>query len=79
MPKTSIFISGNSQAVRIPKAFRYPRGTREVSIRREGDQIILEAVKEEEWPEDFWSAFGDMPDGFQRPQPSVQNRDEIEF
>ncbi|MDH7976043.1 type II toxin-antitoxin system VapB family antitoxin [Sphingomonas sp. AR_OL41] len=35
-----IFWNGRSQAVRLPKAYRF--ATSEVSIRREGDNVILE-------------------------------------
>ena len=38
-----VFWSGRSQAVRLPKAFRF-EGT-EVRIRREGDRVILEPVE----------------------------------
>ncbi|MDY6992482.1 MAG: AbrB/MazE/SpoVT family DNA-binding domain-containing protein, partial [Pseudomonadota bacterium] len=34
-----LFMNGNSQAVRLPKAFRFP-GSR-VYIRRQGDEVIL--------------------------------------
>jgi antitoxin VapB len=39
-----IFWSGRSQAVRLPKEFRFD-GT-EVRIRREGDRVILEPVND---------------------------------
>lgn len=26
------------------------------------------------WPDEFWQAFGDMPDGFERPGQQSQNR-----
>lgn len=38
-----LFTHGGSQAVRLPKAFRFEGS--EVSIRREGDAVILEPVK----------------------------------
>ena len=49
-----LFTHGGSQAVRLPKAFRF-EGT-EVSVRREGDAVILEPVKvqQESW-EEFWA------------------------
>ena len=59
-----LFTHGGSQAVRLPKAFRF-EGT-EVSVRREGDAVILEPVKvrQESW-EEFWArldaAEGDEP------------------
>ncbi len=38
-----LFAHGGSQAVRLPKAFRFEGG--EVSIRREGEAVILEPVR----------------------------------
>lgn len=72
-----IFWSGNSQAVRLPKEFRFEPGTEEVAIRREGEQIILEPVKAEEWPADFWLAFEGMPEGFERPAQVPQKRGDL--
>jgi len=40
--RAKLFTHGGSQAVRLPKAFRF-EGT-EVSVRREGDAVILEPV-----------------------------------
>ena len=37
-----VFWSGRSQAVRLPKAFRFEGS--EVRIRREGDRVILEPI-----------------------------------
>jgi antitoxin VapB len=73
-----IFWSGNSQAVRLPKEFRFDAGTEEVVIRREGEQIILEPLKAEEWPEDFWRAFEGMPEGFERPVQTPQRREDLD-
>jgi antitoxin VapB len=41
---TTVFVSGNSQAVRLPKAFRFNSKT--VEIERRGDEIILRAKKQ---------------------------------
>ena len=41
---TTIFTSGNSQAVRLPKAFRFDSKT--VEIERRGDEIVLRAKKQ---------------------------------
>ncbi len=38
-----LFSSGGSQAVRLPKAYRFEGG--EVRIRKEGDAVILEPVR----------------------------------
>lgn len=65
--RAKLFTHGGSQAVRLPKAFRF-EGT-EVSIRREGDQVILEPVRprkgpqtDEEWAA-FWARLDAMADG----------------
>lgn len=49
MQKAKVFWSGRSQAVRLPKEFRFD--ATEVTIRREGDAVILELPKAEadEW------------------------------
>ena len=46
MPKAStakVFMTGRSQAVRLPKAFRFEGG--EVRIRAEGSAVILEPIE----------------------------------
>lgn len=40
MPIAKLFTNGRSQAVRLPKAFRF-EGVREVQIERDGDTLIL--------------------------------------
>jgi antitoxin VapB len=76
MPTAKIFWSGNSQAVRLPKEFRIDAD--EVSIRRKGEQVILEPVRRQEWPAEFWQAFEGMPDGFERPEQVPQRRPELD-
>ena len=53
-----VFVNGRSQAVRLPKAFRFD--TDEVYIRQVGDDIVLSA-KKPDWADFFQqkSAFGD--------------------
>ncbi len=46
MRKTRVFMSGNSQAVRLPKEFRIKAS--EVYIKREGRRLVLIPV-EEKW------------------------------
>ncbi len=48
-----LFTHGGSQAVRLPKAFRFEG--KEVSIRKEGDAVILEPVKATESWDEFWT------------------------
>jgi antitoxin VapB len=44
--------NGRSQAVRLPKAYRFEG--REVSIRRDGDAVILEPVPHRGWPPGYF-------------------------
>ena len=50
-----VFENGRSQAVRLPKAFRF-KG-KEVKIGKEGDKVILEPLERAHWPEGFWDDF----------------------
>ena len=61
MPKerAKLFAHGGSQAVRLPKAFRF--GGTEVYIRREGDKVILEPVGHD--AEAFWARIDGVADG----------------
>ena len=43
MPTARVFQSGNSQAVRLPKEFRF--NSQEVEIYRRGDEVILRERK----------------------------------
>jgi antitoxin VapB len=53
-PKAKLFMHGGSQAVRLPKAFRFD-GV-EVRIRKEGDKVILEPVKPaQSYGPEFWA------------------------
>ena len=69
--KAKLFMHGRSQAVRLPKEFRFP-GT-EVRIRRIGTGVLLEPM---EFDVDAWfarlDALGDvpfLPNGVERPPP----------
>ena len=58
--RTKVFQSGNSQAVRIPKAFRFD--VDEVEIFRRGDEVVLRAR-----PKHLGEAFhllASLPDDF---------------
>ena len=64
--KAKLFKNGRSQAVRLPKAFRF-EGT-EVRIRKQGEKVILEPIKKTQWPDNFWDIF--TPDSqFDTPKP----------
>jgi antitoxin VapB len=60
-----LFQNGRSQAVRLPKAFRF-KGT-EVKITKKEGKVILEPLERSEWPEGFWDNFSSDPD-FQTPK-----------
>lgn len=51
--RAKLFQNGRSQAVRLPKAFRIQGD--EVSVRREGDAVILEPIKKRAWPKGYWA------------------------
>lgn len=56
--RAKLFANGRSQAVRLPKEFRMPGS--EVLVRREGDRIILEPLRDEAvdaigWPIGFFA------------------------
>ena len=53
MTVARVFRNGNSQAVRLPKEYRFPPGVKELTIRREGHAVVLEPVQPVQWPEDF--------------------------
>ena len=50
--RAKLFWNGRSQAVRLPKEFRFEGDC--VEIRREGDAVILEPVKRRQWPDGYW-------------------------
>ena len=58
--RAKLFKSGGSQAVRLPKEYRF-EGESEVLIHREGPRIVLEPVKRS-WSPEFLSLAGSEPD-----------------
>jgi len=73
LKKASLFMNGRSQAVRLPKEFRF-EGTH-VYARKEGDRVILSPI-DERW-EQFLAAFGSIPDFPDRDQGLPQERAEL--
>ncbi len=75
MPTAKVFWSGRSQAVRLPKEFRFD--TQEVRIRRQGAKVILEPIPDD-WAwlhaligpvdEDFAVAALEQPPQQERPE-----------
>ena len=69
-----VFTTGRSQAVRLPKEFRFDGD--EVLIHREGSSVILEPIRE--WPAGYAESFAGVPDDFERPaQGSMEKRREL--
>ncbi len=69
--KAKLFTHGGSQAVRLPKAFRF-RGS-EVRIRKDGDRVILEPA-EHDWPA-FWAWVDSRKTG--RPEDDWQDVEDL--
>ena len=55
-----VFTTGRSQAVRLPKAFRFD--TDEVTIERVGDAVVLRPKRNDE---DWWAEVMQALDGFE--------------
>jgi antitoxin VapB len=71
-----LFVNGNSQAVRLPKEYRF-RGD-EVVIKRLGNAVVL-LPKDDPWRVMF-DALAEFPEDFtiSREQPEMQEREPIE-
>jgi len=64
--ETAIVTSeGDTQTVRLPKGFHLP--TPEVSIRHDGEAIVLEPLKPRNWPPGFFEAIRIDDPAFVRP------------
>ena len=73
-----IFWSGRSQAVRLPKEFRFD--TAEVRIRRQGNAVILEPVaKDWGWLDDLAGKVDDDFESAAAEQPAEQQRPSLSF
>ena len=53
--RAKIFKNGRSQAIRLPKEFRFEGN--EVKIKKDGERVILEPIEKTEWPKGFWKIF----------------------
>ena len=69
-----MFTTGRSQAVRLPKEFRFDTET--VMVHREGNAVILEPLRE--WPDNYVDSFSGVPDDFERPvQGKIERRSKL--
>jgi antitoxin VapB len=67
VPRAKVFRNGRSQAIRLPKKFRFSGD--EVEIRQEGRKVILEPARRRAWPKGYWKSWGKVPDDFEAPKP----------
>lgn len=61
--EAKVFWTGRSQAVRLPKEFRFETDT--VLVRREGHAVILEPA--DAWPEGYAQSFAGIAEDLVRP------------
>lgn len=63
--RAKLFWNGRSQAVRLPKDFRFEG--EEVAIRREGERVILEPITKRDWPPGYWERLAELTRDFDFP------------
>ena len=61
--RAKLFWNGRSQAVRLPKEFRFEGD--EVEIHREGDAVILSPVVRERFPRGYWAELDALAQGLE--------------
>ncbi len=64
--KAKLFTNGRSQAVRLPREYRFDGN--EVLIRKVGKSVIIEPLEKDEWPRGFWKRFT-ADSRFETPKP----------
>jgi len=70
-----LFMHGRSQAVRLPKEFRFD--TESVLVRRDGDTVVLEP--DDAWPAGWVESFAGAPADFERPrQGQTEEREQLD-
>ncbi len=79
MKTTEVILLNGRQAVRLPDEFRFIDTT--VSIRKEGEAVILEPVKSNTWPAGFFTdirvddpALARPPQGDTPPAPAIDSQ-----
>jgi len=65
METATVTLEGERQTVRLPKGYRLPTPT--VSVRHEGEAVVLEPMKSNTWPEEFFDSIHITDDTFVRP------------
>ena len=77
MSTAKLFRNGRSQAVRLPREFRFEGD--EVNIRRVGKRVILEPKKRRHWPKGYWTSWGRVPEDFEAPATLPSGTRRIDF
>ena len=75
MITAKLFKNGQNQAIRIPKDFEF-KGVNEVSIRKEGDRIIIEPVRKS------WLSYAELPIAdadFMSERPEIFDDERVKF
>jgi virulence-associated protein VagC len=62
----TVIHEGECQTVRLPKGFRFSTAT--VSVRHDGEAIVLEPLKPKAWPEGFFDSICIADPSFVRPE-----------
>ena len=76
MDTAKLFTTGGSQAVRLPKDYRFEGS--EVFIRKEGNLVVLQPKQKRRWPKGFFERIRIRDRGFKRPpQGSLPPADEL--
>jgi len=71
--RAKVFKTGRSQAVRLPKEFRFKGDT--VLVHRRGNTVILEP---DGWPDGYVESFAGISDDFTRPSHGeTEKRDDV--
>jgi virulence-associated protein VagC len=66
MKTVELLETDHGQAVPLPEEFRF--ATRTISIRRDGEAVILEPIKPSHWPEGFFDVIRIDDPAFVRPE-----------
>jgi antitoxin VapB len=75
MITAKLFKNGQNQAIRIPKDFEF-KGVNEVSIRKEGDRIIIEPIRK------TWLSYAELLKAdadFMSERPEIFDDKRVEF
>lgn len=77
MPRSTLFKSNRSQAVRLPKPVAFPQGVREVEVFRIGNSRVITPVGRR-W-DDFFASDEHVSDDFltERDDPPPQEREPL--